>query len=232
MMDFDLLFPNRESQAKAAAVLESLPKLDWEIFFENKKQDVTGTIHPSCVVAEDVGVGEGSEVGPFCVIEKNVSIGKNCVIRSHVLLREGTVIGDDVVIGHGTEVKHSFVFDRAKIGSHAFVGDSIVGYGARIGTGVVTGNRRFDQQPVHWHLEIGNAPALRDKVGCLIGDFVRLGANVTTNPGTIIGAYTWISGGQGVNGFIPPKMFLKPDGALVANEQAGDLDSVDRQGAL
>ncbi len=183
-----------------------LPKLEWEI----QEQ-----------------VGEGTEIGQYVVIEENVQIGKNCLIRSHVLLRSGTVIGDNCVIGHGSEIKNTYICDEAKIGSHCFVGDSIIGKGARIGSGTITGNRRFDQKPIDWLTNEGKVASTKDKLGLLLGDYARLGAHVTTNPGVIIGAYTWVSGGEVVSQHIPEKTFVKIGGDIVENKQTMDLSSQD-----
>lgn len=188
----------------------SLPSLEWET---------------------KEGIGEGTEIGQFVVIEENVQIGKNCLIRSHVLLRRGTIIGDNCVIGHGTEIKNTYICDEAKIGSHCFVGDSIIGKGARIGSGTITGNRRFDQKEIDWLTAEGKIQSGKDKLGLLLGDYARLGANVTTNPGVIIGSQTWVSGGEVVSTYLPEKSFVKIGGEVVKNtnpvifsltDQAGD----------
>lgn len=39
-------------------------------------------IHPSAIVETD-HIGEGTYIGPFCVITRRVRIGKNCILRGH-----------------------------------------------------------------------------------------------------------------------------------------------------
>lgn len=46
-------------------------------------------------------IGEGTFVGPFVEIQKDVVIGKNCKIQSHTFVCELVTIGDDCFIGHG-----------------------------------------------------------------------------------------------------------------------------------
>ena len=46
-------------------------------------------------------VGDGTFVGPFTEIQKDVSIGRNCRIQSHSFICELVTIGDDCFIGHG-----------------------------------------------------------------------------------------------------------------------------------
>jgi len=230
MIDLTEFFPHAAKMEGGVDVLANLPLLDWSDFFRHQEDDIMGEVHKSSIIGEKVQIGDGTAIDPFVVIEDNVDIGKNCVIRSGALIRSNTVIGDNVVIGHGSEIKQTFVFDYAKIGSHAFVGDSIIGYGARIGSGVITGNRRFDQEKIYWTVEDKKIGSGSDKVGAIVGDYARLGANVTTNPGAIIGAYSYVSGGQVISGYIKPKLYIKTTGERVPNTKAKELDSHDHSG--
>lgn len=228
MINIESVFPNLSSQP----VFKNLPKLDWESFFESTSWKREGLIHESAIISDRCSIGIETQVNPFVVIEEDVIIGKNCLIRSGALIRRGTVIEDNCVIGHGAEVKHSYLFNKVKVGSHSFVGDSILGQGARIGSGVIIGNRRFDQEEIEWDAESGKLASGQDKLGCLLGNFSRLGANVSTNPGVIIGAYTWVSGGNLISESIPSKIFIKPNGQQVKNNRAKDLKSEDKEGNL
>jgi len=46
-------------------------------------------------------IDDGSKIGTFVEIQKNVKVGKNCKIQSHTFICEGVTIEDDVFIGHG-----------------------------------------------------------------------------------------------------------------------------------
>jgi acetyltransferase-like isoleucine patch superfamily enzyme len=46
-------------------------------------------------------IGDGSFVGPFVEIQKDVRIGSRCKIQSHSFICEGVTIGDDCFVGHG-----------------------------------------------------------------------------------------------------------------------------------
>ena len=54
-------------------------------------------VDPGAHLAEEV------EIGPFCVIEGNVSIGRGTRIGSHVVVRSGTQIGRDLSLIHISE---------------------------------------------------------------------------------------------------------------------------------
>lgn len=46
-------------------------------------------------------IGDESQIGPFCEIQRDVTIGKRCKIQSHSFLCSGVTIEDRVFIGHG-----------------------------------------------------------------------------------------------------------------------------------
>ncbi|MBI4122051.1 MAG: hypothetical protein HY461_01840 [Parcubacteria group bacterium] len=230
MLDYHIVFPHLEENRYLPDIFDRLPVLDWDEAFRGMPNTRFGLVHPTAVIGNRVSIGEGTTIGPFVVIEDDVIIGERCEIRSHALIRYRTIINNDCIIGHGAELKHAFVCDQAKIQGHVFVGDSIVGKGSRLGTGTVIANRRFDQQPIAWRGPDGEIANTQDKVGALIGDFSRLGANVSTNPGVIIGAYTWVSSGNVIAGFIDSEMFVTIDGRVAKNEQGLDLAANDAFG--
>lgn len=100
--------------------------------------------------------------------------------------------------------------DKAKVASLAFVGDSILGKSARIGSGTILANRRFDQQIIQIKLEGRKYSTDTDFFGSIIGDSSRLGANCTSIPGTCIGPYTWILPTVQVRGFVPAEKRILP----------------------
>lgn len=230
MVDYDIVFPELEQDPHLPDVFDRLPALDWDDVFHGMPTTQFGAIHPTAVIGSRVSIGEGTVIGPYVVIEDDVIIGEKCEIRSHALIRERTYIGNNCVIGHSAEVKHSFVCSGAKLQGQVFVGDSIIGRSARIGTGTVIANRRFDQQPVAWRGPDGAIASPHDKLGALIGDHARLGANVSTNPGVIVGAYSWVSSGFVVTKYIGDERFITADGRDIPNEQALDLADADNQG--
>jgi acetyltransferase-like isoleucine patch superfamily enzyme len=61
-------------------------------------------------------IGEGSFVGPFVEIQKQVTIGKRARIQSHAFICELVTIGDDCFISHGA----MFINDLFQIGGPAW----------------------------------------------------------------------------------------------------------------
>jgi acetyltransferase-like isoleucine patch superfamily enzyme len=53
-------------------------------------------------------IGDGTRIGPFVEIQRDVAIGCRCKIQSHTFVCTGVVIEDEVFVGHGV----TFVNDR------------------------------------------------------------------------------------------------------------------------
>ncbi|MDJ0712143.1 MAG: acyltransferase [Woeseiaceae bacterium] len=99
-------------------------------------------------------IGDDSFIGPFCEIQKDVSIGRNCRVQSHAFVCELVEIGADCFIGHGvmfvndlfedggpargdrSKWRHTRIGDRVSIGSNATIlpvriaDDVVIGAGA------------------------------------------------------------------------------------------------------
>jgi bifunctional UDP-N-acetylglucosamine pyrophosphorylase/glucosamine-1-phosphate N-acetyltransferase len=149
-------------------------------------------------------IGEGTVLYNGVTIIGPVYIGKNCELMPGALIRPNTIVSDGCSVGHGSEVKRTVMFGGSKVASLSFVGDSILGASARVGSGVITANRRFDQQNARLKYS-GEVADLGDSFfGCVLGDSARLGANSVPSPGTHIGQYSWILPLTSVRGFIPP----------------------------
>ena len=172
----------------------------------------------SCTFKGNYFIDEGTKIYPNAVIEGPVYIGKNCQIMPGAYVRPGTIAGDNVVIGYNSEVKNSILQNGCKIASLTFVGDSILGKSARIGTGVVTANRRFDQANAEIKLNGEKIDLGTDFFGAVVGDNSRLGANATTVPGTFIGPYSWIFPTCQVRGFVPAEKRVMPKAEYVITD--------------
>lgn len=151
-------------------------------------------------------IGEGTVLYNGVTIIGPVYIGKNCEILPGAVLRPNTILSDGCSVGHGSEVKRGILFGGAKVASLAFVGDSVLGACARIGSGVITANRRFDQQNALLKLNGVKIDLGEDYFGCILGDSARLGANSVSSPGTHIGPYSWVFPLTSARDFIPADM--------------------------
>jgi acetyltransferase-like isoleucine patch superfamily enzyme len=117
--------------------------------------------HPDLVSLYGCSVGEGTKIGPFVEIQRDVTIGRNCKISSHSFLCSGVHVEDGVFVGHGVmfindlypeavnedgslktatdwEQVDTRIKARASIGSNATIlGGVTIGEGALVGAGAV-----------------------------------------------------------------------------------------------
>ena len=204
-------------------------KYPWEVlsktkefianFMNNEDMQINkGEVGEFCSLKGNYFIDEGTVIHPNVCIQGPVLIGKNVEIQSGALIRPGSIIGDNCVIGQGSEVKHAILINKAKVASLAFVGDTILGKSARIGSGVILANRRFDQNNITVKIDGEKIDTGSDFFGSIIGDNSILGANAVSLPGTFIGPYTWILPGVQVRGFIEEGKRVFPKTEYVIKE--------------
>lgn len=100
-------------------------------------------------------IGDDSFIGPFCEIQRNVSLGRRCKVQSHTFICELVEIGDDCFIGHGvifvndlfedggpaagdrSKWRHTRIGNRVSIGSNATILPVHIADGVVVGAGSV-----------------------------------------------------------------------------------------------
>ena len=188
-------------------------------FMSNENMQVNkAKVGEFCSIEGNYFIDEGTVIHSNVCIQGPVLIGKNVEIQSGALIRPGTIIGDNAVVGHGSEVKNAILQNKAKVASLAFVGDTILGKSARIGSGVILANRRFDQKNITVKINGEKIDVGTDFFGSIIGDSSRLGANAVSLPGTFIGPYTWILPGVQARGFIEKEKRVFPKTECIITE--------------
>jgi bifunctional UDP-N-acetylglucosamine pyrophosphorylase/glucosamine-1-phosphate N-acetyltransferase len=130
-------------------------------------------------------IDKSAKIGKETRIEGPVAIGpnvelKNCVIRAYTSIGAGSVIGNFV------EIKSSIIFENTKVPHLSYVGDSLIGSGCNFGAGTKIANLRFDNKPVKMKVKGRLVDSGRRKLGCVMGDNVKTGINVSIMPGATI----------------------------------------------
>jgi NDP-sugar pyrophosphorylase family protein len=121
----------------------------------------------------DVSIGKGTIISHGVTILGPVSIGENCYIGPGCYIRENTILDNGVIVGNSCELKNCVVFDKAEIPHWNYVGDSVLGYKAHLGAGVILSNYRLDHGRIPV-LDPDNPGAKietgLEKFGAIIGD--------------------------------------------------------------
>jgi UDP-3-O-[3-hydroxymyristoyl] glucosamine N-acyltransferase len=196
-------------------------------------------IHPTAILGKEVSLGQGVAIGPYVVIEDNVSIGDKSVIYAgcfighhtkignsaliypNVSIREGVSIGDRVIIHSGTVIgSDGFGFATIKGQHHKIpqIGTVEIGDDVEIGANVTVDRARFDKTVIGKGTKIDNLVQIAHNV--VIGENSIIVAQAGISGSTIIGKGATLAGQAGLVGHI-----VIGDGAVVA-AQAGVTKSV------
>ena len=143
-------------------------------------------------------VGEGSVVGPFCilrnaVLRRDVNLISNVIVedselRDHVkagpfaYIRESSVLMESSLAGKFVEIKKTSVGSGSKVPHLSYMGDATLGEGVNIGAGSVTCN--YD-----------GVNKNRTRIGdrCFVGSDTMMVAPVTLGDDSITGAGSTIT---------------------------------------
>jgi bifunctional UDP-N-acetylglucosamine pyrophosphorylase/glucosamine-1-phosphate N-acetyltransferase len=152
----------------------------------------------SVTIRGPVYIEDGVLIKSGAVINGPCYIGKGSFIGNNVLVREYTSIGSRCTIGFGVELKNCVLFENCKVGRLSFIGDSVLGEGVEIASGVMTVNNLMTDETVKVKTYPGtqqNVPLTDShlrKLGSFIGDYAKVGASNTLLPGTVISSGTYI----------------------------------------
>ena len=158
----------------------------------HKSAKISPSAHFSGLVfiEKNVTIDHNAEIVGPCFIGENSYIGTNSLIRSFSCIEKNCTIGFSV------EVKNSVIQPNVKIGRLSYIGDSVIGEGAKIGAGVTTIN----------YLSPDLCPIIikgreYEKLGAIIGPRVDLGSNTVILPSIKINH----------DEIIPPSSVIQPD---------------------
>jgi NDP-sugar pyrophosphorylase family protein len=160
-------------------------------------------------IGEQVFIGEGTVVEDGAMIKGPAIIGRNCQIRHNAYIREHVIVGDGCVIGNACELKNTVLFNGGQVPHFNYVGDSILGYKAHLGAGVILSNFKSFSGNVTVELEGKPCDTGLRKFGALLGDGVEIGCNVVLNPGSIVGRGAIVYPGVNWRGHLPANMIAK-----------------------
>lgn len=166
----------------------------WDLLSANEMilADMKGHIDKKAVVEQyavlkgKVHVGKGTTIRSGSYIEGPCYIGENCTIGPNCYIRPSTFIRNKVHIGNAVEIKNSIIMSNTNVGHLSYVGDSIIGESCNFGAGTNVANLRVDNDEVRIDVKGTLMKSGRRKFGCIMGDDVKTGINVSIMPGRSI----------------------------------------------
>lgn len=147
-----------------------------------------GAVSERARIGSRVHLGTGTRVERGAYIEGPAWIGDNCLVRAGAYIRGNVIAGSGCVLGNSSEFKNCLLFDNVEAPHFNYVGDSILGYKAHLGAGVILSNVRLDRSEVSVRDADGNKhPTGLCKFGAVIGDRTEIGCNSVISPGSLLG---------------------------------------------
>ncbi len=173
------------------------------------KPAVLGQLMGKPFISNAVFVGTGTIVEQGAILKGPAWIGENCHVRSGCYVRENVIVGDGVVMGNSCEFKNCIICDEAQVPHFNYVGDSILGFRAHLGAGVILSNVKLDHREIFVVAADGTIATGLTKFGAVIGDRSEIGCNAVINPGAIIGRDCIIYPGANFRGVLPRAHIVK-----------------------
>jgi bifunctional UDP-N-acetylglucosamine pyrophosphorylase/glucosamine-1-phosphate N-acetyltransferase len=149
-------------------------------------------VHGSVQLRGNVQFRGPIRIGPNVVIEAGVSIygpcyvGEGTFIGNNTLIRPYTSIGSHCTIGFDVELKNCTLFDGVRVGRLSYIGDSVIGENAYVGSGTMTVNHNLDRSEVHLSMKDGVVNSGMAKLGAFVGDHALVGSSNTLAAGAVI----------------------------------------------
>lgn len=170
-------------------------------------------------VDASVWIAKSAVIAPSAAICGPCIIGEGSEVRHCAFIRGNALVGDGAVVGNSTELKNVILFDGVQVPHFNYVGDSILGYKAHLGAGVIASNLRADKAPVAVQAGDVRIETGLKKLGAMVGDSAEVGCGCVLNPGTVIGPKSHIYPLVCVRGAVPSNCICKAAGAFVEKHQ-------------
>lgn len=162
-----------------------------------------------CTPQAGVFIHKTAEVCPSALILPPCIICAGAQIRHCAFIRGKALIGENCVVGNSSEIKNAILFNGVQVPHFNYVGDSILGYKAHLGAGVVLSNVKADKSNVFITCGGQKTDTGLKKLGSVLGDRAEIGCNSVLAPGTLIGANAVVYPTSFVRGVVPENCIFK-----------------------
>ncbi len=162
------------------------------------------TIDPGAVIdARDgaVVIEDGAKIGSQAVVQGPCYIGGNSLINPFAHLKNGTTIGNFCKIGG--EVDGAIIDDFSNKQHYGFIGESYIGSWVNLGAGTTCSDLKNNYSQVKsFSFGQDKINTKRQFLGCVIGDYTKLGIGSMINTGAYIGTACCLFGTKLIEGKI------------------------------
>jgi bifunctional UDP-N-acetylglucosamine pyrophosphorylase/glucosamine-1-phosphate N-acetyltransferase len=188
-------------------------KYPWHLFalqsemMRNQQTSVHPSAHiaPTAVLDDTNGpivIDEGVTVSHASRIVGPTYLGKNSFVGDFSLIRASDLEAG-VSVGVHSDITRSLLLEHASFHGGGFIGDSILDQDVKVGSGLITANKRFDRASIVTQVKDKKTNTNTKALGAIVGAKSKLGIRVSTMPGIMIGANQIISAGAMVSKNMP-----------------------------
>lgn len=154
-------------------------------------------IHSTAIIASEAHIGDNVTIGPYSIVEGDVSIGSGTEIGSNVVIKQYTIIGENNKIFHGAvlgEIPQDLKFDNEKskliIGSNNTIREyCTINRGTSASGQTIIGDNCLFMAYIHLAHD------------CIVGDNIILANAVQVGGHVEIDSYAIIGGGTPIHQF-------------------------------
>ncbi|MDF1534670.1 MAG: sugar phosphate nucleotidyltransferase, partial [Methanosarcinaceae archaeon] len=133
---------------------------------------VKGTVEEGAVIKGNVSIGKNTIIRSGSYIVGPAMIGDNCEIGPDVVILPSTTIGNNTSIGPFSQIKNSIIMNDARIESHAYISNSVIGSNNTIGSYFITDEKN------NLNIEMIGILHHADRLGVITGDDIVIGHRV------------------------------------------------------
>ena len=180
------------------------PTLDPDVF-EKRGEDVW--------IARSAKVFDSAYIGGPCIIDEEAEV------RHCAFIRGSAIVGKGAVVGNSTELKNAVLFNGAQSPHYNYIGDSILGYKAHTGAGVIASNLKSDKKNIVVHTPEGDVETGLRKFGAVLGDYADIGCGSVLNPGSVVARKSRVYPLSSVRGAVPEAHIYKDREHVVIMEE-------------
>ncbi len=131
-------------------------------------------------------ISSGAEIQEGSCIRGPFALGKDACVKMNTMVYGATTIGPKSIIGG--EVKNSILLGYSNKAHHGYLGDSVIGEWCNLGAGTSNSNVKNTGGIVGvWDEQTNTTRYVGNKMGVLMGDYVKTAINTSITTGATIG---------------------------------------------
>ena len=154
-------------------------------------------------------IGNSVEIGANSIINGPSFLGDNSVVKALSKIEPATTISSFCKVGG--EIERTIFQNFSNKQHDGFLGDSYIGSWVNIGAGVVSSNLKnsYSDIKVYFYPKKKKINSKLMFLGCIIGDYTKIGINCSINTGSVLGCCCNIFGACVISDFVPSFSFGK-----------------------